>query len=244
MAFGIAGDADLERRGLAQPLDQIRGRGITQFMRLIRSAHAGHVAAQGDEMADARVPVTAHDLVDLAPGMARACEMRGWLEPGLLDDALDGRMRAFARGAACAIGDRDERRRQRLEPADGAPQRLFGFRRFRRREFEGDRDRPPVGDEFAEAHAASACAFAAASASQIFTVSLFLPAAIASLATGLRPAAWNQPCTSRSAKPSRRWAKSLRRNSKSCGATSAIKRRPPARITRAVSPTAAAGSSR
>src|SRR5512135_700201 len=176
--------------------------------------------------------------------MSDAGQMGCRLEAGFVDDALDRGVGSLAGRAAGAIGDRDERRRQGLKPADRLPQIGLGLGRFRRLEFEGDFDSALVGDEIVEAHAASARDLASDWASQSFTVSLFLPAAIASLASGFNPAAANQPCTSRSENPSRRWAKSLRRNSRSCGAKSAINKRPPGRITRAASATAAPGSSR
>src|ERR1017187_2414492 len=55
-------------------------------------------------------------------------------ETTLVEDSLDGLVRAFARAAAGAVGDRDEFRRERLEPFDGAPQRLFHLLCFRRKE--------------------------------------------------------------------------------------------------------------
>src|SRR5579862_282740 len=177
--------------------------------------------------------------------MADAGEMRGGLERRLVDDALDCGVGALARAAAGAVGDGDKGRLERLQAFDCLPQRLFRFVGLGRREFERDVKRARVGDEVFEAHAALAFLLLALSASQSFTVSSsFAPLVMASDATGVRPAAANQPCTSRSAKPRRRCAKSVRRNSSSCGAKSAISKRPPSRITRAASITAACGSSR
>ena len=49
--------------------------------------------------------VVADHCVDLLAGRSDAGEMGGWGERGLRQDALDGRMGAFARGAARAVGD-------------------------------------------------------------------------------------------------------------------------------------------
>ena len=54
------------------------------------------------------------------------------------EDALDRGVRALARRAAGAIGDRDEVRLQRREPRDRLPQRLLHLRGLRRKEFERD----------------------------------------------------------------------------------------------------------
>ena len=49
MALGIEGDADLERRDLADARDQFGGGLIAIGMGTIGAIHARHVAAQGDD---------------------------------------------------------------------------------------------------------------------------------------------------------------------------------------------------
>src|SRR5665213_1920784 len=120
MALGIEGYADLEIADPADACDQFRRGLIAVGMGPIGAGHVRHVAAQSDDMADARIPIGTDNVVDLATGMADASEMRGRLEAGFLDDALDGVMRALARAAARAIGDRDEGGGQRLQPLDRA----------------------------------------------------------------------------------------------------------------------------
>ena len=66
--------------------------------------------------------------------------MRGRRERGLGQDALDGRVRALARRAAGAVGDRDEVGLQRRKPRDRLPQRLLHLLGLRREELEGDAD--------------------------------------------------------------------------------------------------------
>src|SRR5262249_15394177 len=153
----------------------------------------------------------------LALGMSDTSQMRGRLQRRLFDDALDGGVRALACRSARAVSYRDKGRCKRLKPADATPEELLGFVGFGRRGLERNRDGVWVGDEVAKGQAASARLPAPASASQSFTVSFPAPEAIASLARGFKPAAWNHPCTSRSEKPRRRWAYSVRRNSRSCG---------------------------
>ena len=110
----------------------------------------------------------------------------------LAHDAGDGRVRALARGAAGAVGDRDESRLQRLEPLDRRPQRAPPSspswagrtrrrRRCRRRRPGGScaRGCSPSGG-LAPGHAQMSCAAIAAaaagcSASHSETVSFAVP---------------------------------------------------------------------
>ena len=57
--------------------------------------------------ADAALPVATDDLLDLVLGMADAGQVRSGLERRLVDDPLDGVMRALARRAARTVGDRE-----------------------------------------------------------------------------------------------------------------------------------------
>ena len=80
MAFGIKGDADLERRDAADACDQFRRGSIAFGMGAIGPVHVRHVAAQRHDMADAGIPIAAHDLVDLGRGTRHAGQMRGGLQ--------------------------------------------------------------------------------------------------------------------------------------------------------------------
>jgi len=64
--------------------------------------------------------------------------MRGRLQCGFAEYAVHGVVRAFARGAAGAVGDRHKAWREWLKPFDGAPEVLFHLRCFGREELEGD----------------------------------------------------------------------------------------------------------
>src|ERR1700730_3164225 len=89
-------------------------------------------------MADARLPIAAHDLGDFSARGADAGEMRGGHKIVLGENALDGRVRALARRAAGPVGHRYEYRAKWREAADGVPQVLFHFGRSRREELERD----------------------------------------------------------------------------------------------------------
>ena len=182
--------------------------------------------------------------------------MRGRRQRGLGEDAFDGRVGALARRAAGAIGDGNEIRLKRRQPADRLPQRLLHLRGFGRKEFERHADAARLAgiDEAAftrRVHQATSRVFGVAStmrgsrASQSETVILPCgPGAIGCWRTTSRPAASSHCVTVSGAKPSRRWACSSRRNSRSCGAKSTTSSRPPGRSTRTASRMARALSSR
>ena len=116
MLFRIGRDRDLEIADGAQARDQIGGIGVAAGRRRIAPAEAAlRIAAQGDDMAHADLPIAARDLVDLVARGADAGEMRGGLDRGLAQDARDGGMGALAGRAAGAIGHGDEIRAQRRE---------------------------------------------------------------------------------------------------------------------------------
>src|SRR4051812_24326654 len=111
MSLGIKGNADFERRNLLDSGNQFRRGSVASGMWLVRRFHARHVAAQRRDMTDAGVPIAAHDIVELPARRRYAGQMRGRLQAGLLDDALDGGMGAPTRRTTGAIGDRDKGRR-------------------------------------------------------------------------------------------------------------------------------------
>src|SRR5262249_61997797 len=96
--------------------------------------------AQRHDVAHAGATVVADHRVDLLAGRGDAGEMGRRDERGLRQDALDGRMRALARGAARAVGDRDEIRLERRKAGDRGPQRLFHLLGLRRGELDGGAD--------------------------------------------------------------------------------------------------------
>ncbi len=97
MPFGIGRDADLERRNGADAPHQFGRALITVGMRAIGLTQLGHVAAQSDDVAYARLPIVADDGVHRLARRADAGQMGGWLQRRFIDDALHGRMCAVAR---------------------------------------------------------------------------------------------------------------------------------------------------
>ena len=82
------------------------------------------------------VVVARHDLGQLVARVRRAREVRHRGERRLAVDARDDVVRHLARRAARAVGDRHERRVQRLEVADGLLELQLGRGRLRREELE------------------------------------------------------------------------------------------------------------
>src|SRR5690606_7460288 len=250
MAFGIAADADLEVVQLAQAGDQVGRIGIAVGMRHEFSGALRRVAAQGDDMPDAGLPVMFGHLVDLASRGADAGQMRRRAQAGFLQDADHGVVGALAGRAAGAIGDRDEARIERRQAQHAAPQAFLHLRRLGREELEGDLQRPGtprgIGIAVGECHAASLSrdgrrATACLRACQMWTVSGWPGSA--STGSVCSDAASHQARSSASAKPSRRWAWRARSSSRSWGAKSTITSRPPGFSTRAASAIAFCGSS-
>ena len=175
--------------------------------------------------------------------------MRRRRQHGFGENALDRRVGALARRAAGAVGHRDEIRLERREPCDRFPERLLHLRGFRREKFERDvqmrRARAGV-DEAARRAARSSRHLArlpaarstmrGSRASQSDTAILPSgPGGKVCCRSTSRPAASSHCVTVSAAKPSRRWACSSRKNSRSCGAKSTTSSRPPGRSTRAAS---------
>ena len=138
MDLGIGGDRDLEIGDALQPGHQVGGIGVAVRMRHVVAA-ARHVAAQRHDVAHPGLPVGAGDGVDLVAAGAHAGQVRRRGQRGLLQDAGDDGMGARLGGAAGTVGDRDETRRQRLQPADAGPELLFQRLGAGREELEGKR---------------------------------------------------------------------------------------------------------
>ena len=121
--------------------DQIGGIAVAAGMRRVRLAGAAkRIAAQRHDMAHAGLRIGADHRIDLGAGRGDASQVRRRRQHGLGEDALDGGVGALARRAAGAIGDGDEIRLERRQPADRLPQRLLHLRGFRRKEFERHAD--------------------------------------------------------------------------------------------------------
>ena len=109
MLLRIGRDGNLEIADALDAGDQIGGILIAARMRSVtRAGAAGGIAAQRHNVAHAGVAVVAHDGVDLFARRRHAGEMGGRRQRRLRQYALDRRMRALARSAAGAVGDRDE----------------------------------------------------------------------------------------------------------------------------------------
>ena len=196
---------------------------------LVRRVEAGRrVAAQRDDVPDAgaadrrarRSRISSRD----APTQVRCAA--GFIVVSL-HEAGDRRVGALARRAAGAVGDRDEGRVERLEPPRRLPQVRLHLRRLRREELERDADRRARPARAGRAWRASGELRVG------FLKSVRNDARVlgdpqrdrqlagfagrrgrpASTATAARPASARKPSISASGKPSRRWAKSVRRNS-------------------------------
>ena len=119
--------------------DQVGGVAVAGGVRLVPVADAaGGIAAQGDDVPHARLPVTRDDVVDRRPGLTDARDVGGGGQRRLADEALDGRVAALGIGAVGAVGDRHEVRPERLELADRLPQGVRSVRRLGREDLERD----------------------------------------------------------------------------------------------------------
>ena len=140
MLLRIGRDRDLDIGiTLLDAVDQVGRALIAVGMRLVGGADAGGgIAAQRDDMADADIVIARHHVVDLALGRTDAGQMRRRRQPGLFQDAGNGRMGALAGRSPGAIGHRDEIGRERRQPVDGLPQRALHLLGLGRKELEGD----------------------------------------------------------------------------------------------------------
>ncbi len=103
-----------------------------------RARTAGRVAAQRQHVADAGVAELAQDRGQLVAGVPDAGQVGHREQRGLLRDPPGDRDRAVAGGAAGAVGHRHERRPQRLELADRAPEHRLAVVVLGREELEGE----------------------------------------------------------------------------------------------------------
>ncbi len=138
--LGIGRDRNVERRDALEAVDQLGGIGVAVRMRCVSSARFGRVAAQGDDVPHAKVPIIAGDCVDFVPRRSDAGQVRGGRERGFLEYPLDRRVRAVAGRAAGSVGHRHEPRLERRERLDRVPQGLRHLLRLRREEFEAEGD--------------------------------------------------------------------------------------------------------
>ena len=99
------------------------------------------VAAEGQDVLDAARRVAVEDRGQLVAVVADAGQVRDGRQVGLALDADDQVVRPLAGRAAGAVGDRDERRLQRLQLGDGAEQLLGRLVGLRREELEAERRR-------------------------------------------------------------------------------------------------------
>ena len=133
MGLRIGRDGELEWRDSQKAGDEVACPGIAAGRRPVAPGAVRRIAAQGDDMADAGLPVPARDIVDLVARGRDAGEMRGTGEASLACDAADRGVGAFARRAAGAIGDRREGRAEWRQPLDGGPELRLGGLRLRRK---------------------------------------------------------------------------------------------------------------
>ena len=139
MDLGIRRHGDLEIGDFLQALNKIRSVSVAAGVRYVVAAPFGRVAAQGDEMADAHIPVLARNIVDLTALGTNAGQVGRGRQRGFPHQARDRVMRALAGRTVGAVGDRHESRVQDLEALDRSPQRRFGLLRLRREEFKRHR---------------------------------------------------------------------------------------------------------
>ena len=138
MRLGIGADAQLEFAGIGQRLDQLDGRGKALRMRGETFGALRRIAAQRDNLGDARVGIGFRDLKGFGFGRLNASQMRGDIQAVILADGGDRLMRQLAGGAAGAIGDRHKAGFQRRQDLRGFPQPERGIQRLRREEFKAD----------------------------------------------------------------------------------------------------------
>ena len=141
VSFGEGGNADFEIVPGAEAGDEIRCLGVTVGVRGVAGDAGWWIAAEGDDVAHAHVPVLIGDFIDVIAGRIDASEMRRWDERAFVENSLYGAMGAFAGTATGAVGDGDELWAQWFESLDGVPKVRFHLRRFWREELERDFER-------------------------------------------------------------------------------------------------------
>ena len=141
MLLGIGPDRDLEIADLLGVGDEFGGRPVAVRVRLVGRVEARRrIAAQGHDMAHAGAVIGGKRLADFVPRRADAGQMRRRLHRRFANEPRDRRVGALAGRAACAVGDRDESRVERLEPPRRLPEARLHLARLRRKELEGDAD--------------------------------------------------------------------------------------------------------
>ena len=139
--LGIGRHRDLEVVTPLQPGDQFGGAGIALRMRHETPAIGWRrIAAKRHDMPHAGVPVLLGHLGDVGLAGGDTGEMRGGLQAGLAHDPRNGRMGAFTRRAARAIGHRHKGRIERRQLRDRLPQLFFHLLALGREKLEGHGD--------------------------------------------------------------------------------------------------------
>ena len=124
VAFREAGDADAEttligmRAGVVEFANEANQ--VASLLKRVVGFDVigkvpGRIAAQGEDVGNASLCVFLEDRLNVGGLMADAGEVRRGIESGGAFETNDEIVRQFARGAARAIGDRDEGRVQRFE---------------------------------------------------------------------------------------------------------------------------------
>src|SRR4051812_28365365 len=138
MLLREGGDTDAEVPELADHLHQLGGVGQPLRVRLPRLPRpAGHVATEGEDVADAGAGEAADDPAQLGSAVSHGCEVTDRGDGRLGGDALDDAQRTVPRGAAGAVGHGDEGGREDLELTDRLPELPLPLVRLRREELEG-----------------------------------------------------------------------------------------------------------
>ena len=99
------------------------------------------VAAESEDVLDAGVRIPVEDDRQLVPVVADARQVGDGRQLGLADDPHDQLVRPLAGRAAGPVGDRDERRLERLEAGDGLEELGRCLVRLGRKELEAERGR-------------------------------------------------------------------------------------------------------
>ena len=133
--LGEGGDADREVAGRADEAHQVE-RVVELAGRQVRVG--GRVAAQREDVADARVGVAAHEVLELGVRVRSAGQVRHRRQRGVTRDLDDELVRALPGRAAGAIGHRHVGGRERLQLAQRRVQRHVVGLRPGREELERD----------------------------------------------------------------------------------------------------------
>ena len=146
-----AGAADREPVALADEPRQVGGGVQAALGARELGLAAGRVAPQGEDVVDPGRLEPVEDLDQALGRLADAAQVRHRLQAVLALDPGGDLDRAVAGRPAGPVGDRDERRPERLQGLDGLEQGLHALRRARREELE--RENGPVGgEELVDAH--------------------------------------------------------------------------------------------